>query len=202
MPSPHSALRSWEKNKITLILPPVLFLYLAFLILILPLKWILAAAISIAFHELCHIFVIRVLRIRIDSMRIGIAGANIRTEPMTNVQELLCALAGPLGGLLLLLFARWVPRISVCAAFHSLYNLLPVYPSDGGRALRCGARLMMKEKDAERVCSSIETVFVICLILLGLYAAFCLRLGLLPLLLSSVIAARKIPCKLSRHAVQ
>ena len=51
-------------------------------------------------------------------------------------RELLAVLAGPAGSLLLLSLYRVLPRVAVCAAVQGFYNLLPIEPLDGGRALR------------------------------------------------------------------
>ena len=135
---------------------PYLYVYVAALLLLAPLKWLLAAGCAAAIHELSHLAMIYLLGIEVYSVQIGLRGTKIITEPMTDKSELLCAIAGPAGGLLILFFARWIPRVALCAAFQSIYNLLPIYPLDGGRALRCSARLLLTDRNAAFLCNCAE----------------------------------------------
>lgn len=184
-------------NNLSLAVPPTVFLFAAFLLLMLPIRWLLAVVVSAMVHELSHILMIRGLGLRIDSVCVGIGGTRIKTEPMSYPQELLCALAGPVGGLCLLLLARWFPRIAICAAFQSAYNLLPVYPNDGGRILRCVTHILLPEGAAHRLCCCIEVLVMLILAVIGIYGTFWLHLGVLPMVISWVliIKAVKIPCK-------
>ena len=111
----------------------------AFLLLTLPLNWLLSALAVAAFHELCHGAAILLLGGRIWGVRISAGGAVMETEPLSSGKELVCALAGPAGSLLLVLTFRIFPRVAVCALVQGAFNLLPVFPLDGGRALRCAA---------------------------------------------------------------
>lgn len=178
----------------------------ALMVLCLPLPWILAAAVAAAFHELCHYIALRLCGMRTSSLFIGSGGAAMETEPLSCGKELLCALAGPLGSLSLLLLAKWFPRIAICAGCHALYNLLPLYPLDGGRALHCGARLLLPPKAVAAACSATENLclFVICLI--ALYTTVSLHLGLLPVVMAVLLILKgqkvKTPCKPVRLGVQ
>ncbi len=116
---------------------PWVCVYAALTILLLPLKWILAAFIAAVFHEFCHILAVHLCGGRLRGFRIGGRGAVLHCDGMTTGRTLVCVLAGPLGSLLLVTLFRWIPRIAICALFQVAYNLLPIYPLDGGRAVRC-----------------------------------------------------------------
>lgn len=176
---------------------PLLYFFLALLILLIPLRWLVAAVVSVAIHELFHIGAIRCFGHRIRSIQIGIDGARIQTPPMPLWQELLCALAGPMGGIALLLFARWFPIVALCSGFHTLYNLLPVYPQDGGRALRCGVQLLLPERWANLCCVFVENLCFVGVGVLGFYGTFILNAGLFPLLFAILFLWRSYKMKIS-----
>ena len=161
----------------------------AAMLLLLPLNWLLAAATAAFFHEICHYFALRLCGVPIFRIRIRGGGAVMDTAPMSLRQEFCCALAGPLGGLLLLLFFRQIPRIAICAAAQSLFNLLPLYPMDGGRALRCVAYRLMPKK-AELCIVWTARLCLGGILVLGLIATFRYHLGLLPLILAFGLCIR------------
>lgn len=109
----------------------------ALLILVLPLKWLLCAVLAAAVHELFHIGAVRLLGGRIRGIRIAPFGAVMAAEEISGYREALCALAGPVGSFLLVLLIRRFPVLGLCALVQGSFNLLPVYPMDGGRAVRC-----------------------------------------------------------------
>ena len=111
-------------------------IFLAVLLLLLPLQWVLAVLLAAFFHELCHGLSILLCGGSLDGITISSRGAVIETTPMSASREIFCALSGPLGSFLLLLFAKWMPRTAICGAIHGLYNLIPLFPMDGGRILR------------------------------------------------------------------
>lgn len=172
----------------------------AMLLLILPLRWFLAAILAAIFHELCHYTAARLLGGRVGRVSVGESAAIMQIAPLSQGRELICALAGPVGGFFLLLFARWFPRLALCAAFQSLYNLLPVYPMDGGRVIRCLAAMALPPEKAERLCRIVEQGCRVTILLLALWAVFAWHLGFMPLLLAALILIRtapgKSPCKL------
>ena len=105
-------------------------------ILILPLHWLYCAAIAALVHELAHITVLYLLRIPIWQVEIGLAGATIHIPELPPAQEILCAAAGPMASLMLLFLAPIAPMAALFGLVQGLFNLLPVYPLDGGRIFR------------------------------------------------------------------
>lgn len=171
----------------------------AVLLLTFPLRWIIAWVTAAAIHELGHIIAVLSLKGRIKAIKIGVFGANIEILPMPPLRELICALAGPVSGLLLLLFFRRIPVIAPFALVQSLVNLLPLYPLDGGRALRCALAILAGEYRAERILKYLEFLLLMILTIIGFLSFFLWDLGLLPLSAALLLTARsrmrKIPCK-------
>lgn len=166
----------------------------ALTLLILPLEWILAALTAAVFHECCHIAALYLFHVRIFGISVGSGGTRIETEPMGRWQELCCAVAGPLGSLLLLILIRRCPMVSICALIQGLYNLLPIYPLDGGRVVRC--------LSGEKTANTIGFWTMLLLSLLGVYVTIRLKLGIGAMILLLLLVRRKIPCKDGPQAVQ
>lgn len=177
----------------------------ALLLLILPLNWLAAAFIAALAHEACHILAILLLGGQIHRIQIGAGGAVIETTPLTEGRELLCATAGPLGSLLLIWTCSLFPRLAICAFVQGVFNLLPIYPLDGGRILACICHLLIPGS-AELVMRCIEGISIAILTLLALIATFLFHLGGFPMLFTGILILkaldRKRPCKRSQIRVQ
>ena len=171
----------------------------ALMVLLIPLKWLTAWLFSSVLHELSHCLALWICGRRIESICIGAAGAKIQSELLSDRQTVFCSLSGPVGSLFLLLVADTFPRLAVCALVQSCYNLLPVFPLDGGRALRSLTYLVFPEKFAQKFCRIIEILVAVLALVLTLAAGMFFRLGFFPvgvaLLLLFHIRKIKIPCK-------
>ncbi len=112
------------------------WLVLALMVLLFPVRFLAGVLIAAAVHELGHILAIRLTGGHIRKLALHAAGARILTDPMTPGREALCALAGPMAGALTVLAWRVFPEPAVAGLVQTVFNLLPVYPLDGGRAVR------------------------------------------------------------------
>ena len=185
---------------------PAFFIGLAIVFLILPLQWLLALITAALFHELCHLVALKLCGGQFRSIQFADRGAVIRASPLSAGKALFCSLAGPIGSLLLLPLARRLPRLAVCAAIQSAYNLLPLRGLDGGHALYYFLTLLLPPHAAQKICRVTQQLFLILLILFCLYASLILRLGWLPILAAVDLLIRgtrgNIPCKTQPLRVQ
>ena len=166
----------------------------ALALLILPLSLLLSFVIAGAFHECCHWLALRWTGIRAYRITIGPFGAMMETEPMDPGREVLCALAGPLGSILLVFGYRILPGLALCALIQGAFNLLPIYPMDGGRILR-GILEFLKIPGRERICRGIQWLTALGIFALCFYGYFIWNLGFGVLFFGLAVACRAIPRK-------
>ena len=169
----------------------------ALTVLILPLPWLASIFLAAFIHELCHLLCLRLFKINIIRIRIGMQGAAIETAPLSPIQELFCAAAGPAGSFLCLLFLRHFPMLALCGFLQGIYNLLPIYPLDGGRILNAIMELLTPTH-AEHICGCVSkcAVFCVMMICLILYLKTYIPLFLFfaGIFLLRYVRHRKTPC--------
>lgn len=122
----------------------------AVLILLLPLNWVLASVTAATVHELFHLFFLKLSRVPVYSLRIGGRGALLETGTMESRQEFFCALAGPMGSLMLILLLRILPRTALCGLVQGIFNLIPLGESDGARILQSAMGLYYGKKPCKQ----------------------------------------------------
>lgn len=174
-------------------------LMLAAAALLLPMRWLLAFMLSVTVHETGHLIAISLVGAEIREISFRGIGAEINTGVLLPWQELLCSIAGPLAGSFLIFAVRIFPEAAVCGLMQTVFNLLPVYPLDGGRSLRALFFCFWEDSLAQRLFSITEFVLNIGLIL------YCVRniVSEKQNILSSMLLCflvfrliiRKIPCK-------
>ena len=183
----------------------VYFLAAACLLLI-PLSWIASWVIAVAVHELGHYIALRLCGIEVYKLRPTHCGLKMDTAPMTNLQEFICSIAGPISGLALLLLVKVCPRTAICAGIHAVYNLLPIYPLDGGRCMRCFLQFVYNKGTAICVERWICRGCVGVLSILAFVGALRWKLGVLPVIIALGMIFKsgmiKTPCKENKQIVQ
>lgn len=174
-------------------MPKISFSFAAMICILAWLNWSLCLSflLSALIHELGHLAAMKLWRVPIEAMSIGAAGAKIRTGAMNHKQEIRCALAGPLTGIVFALcILRILPQTAVVSFLLSLINLLPLYPLDGGRVLRACLSLYFEEAKVRKITHIVTVVICSTLMIVACWASICMRWGLWPMLAALVLLCR------------
>ncbi len=142
-------------------------------------------------HELAHLLALYALGGRAEVVTLRFADARITMAPMGYAAEIVCALAGPAANFLC--FALWRARAPAFAAISlllSCYNLLPVLPLDGGRAVFAAVSLAASPITAQKLYTRLSAAACAALTLTAAYAAIFCGAGVWPLLAMGALALR------------
>lgn len=159
---------------------PFAYILFALLLLSLPFRWVLAAITAAAIHELFHISAVFLLGGSLQHMEVGVRCASIHSGPMSPLHSVICSAAGPVGSLLLLILFRPFPRIAICGFIQGFFNLLPLFPLDGGRMVLCILNMIFSEKHAFHLYHILEIITLFLLSILCMWLSFSLKVGITP----------------------
>ncbi len=141
--------------------------------LVLAFVWGAVIFVSVLVHELGHAMMARSLRVQVGTIELHGLGGHVDHARTTPGRQLAISLAGPGAGLLLgaltlgvtaavapvvdlgVYGSAVVEYLLLANVFWSMFNLLPLFPLDGGNALRSGLNLFMREVEAWRITSGI-----------------------------------------------
>lgn len=150
--------------------------------------WFLLAVLV---HETGHFLALRLCGVPVEGFSLKLTGAVIRTGAAGYRQELLCALAGPGASLLAAAIAcRFAPWFSIVSGGLGLLNLLPLYPLDGGRVLRCAFALLGWEDRMRPVIRAVTYGTCGLLMLLACWLTAARQAGLWPIFAALLLLCR------------
>jgi len=140
--------------------------------------------VSVLLHELAHSLVAKTQKISVQSITLFFFGgvAGISDEDLPPKSELMMALAGPifsllLSGLFYLIYISEINMMVTAVCFYlfqlnlvlALFNLIPGFPLDGGRALRAALYWITKDlRKATKIAVMGGKIFAGILIFLGI----------------------------------
>ena len=156
---------------------------------------------AIAVHELAHTIVLLLLGGEIRGLRLGFAQLTLRTGFLTARTELLATAAGPGVNLLCAcLLGRAAPQLAGASLLLGGFNLLPVYPLDGGRLL-LGLLRLRWGLSGVRAALYLSTAFSAVLVALALYAALHWKTGFWSVVSALLLFIRLLQMQSAEKAV-
>ncbi len=162
--------------------PVELSIWFFLLFLVFPVPTVIALFISILVHELAHAYVADRLGWMVSGIRIDLFTGSAAVD--TNIHErdsIPVVVAGPVSNLLLgslsLLLAILVPNdflvtMVVVNVLLFLFNILPIYPLDGGRILRDSLYLKLRNRRKSVKISAIVSLVTTSLVLVYAISTF------------------------------
>ena len=148
---------------------------------------------AMAVHELAHIVMmlacggqVRRLTLRFADLQIAASGL---AGPLVN---LICGAA----------FCMQRPSFAAYSLMLGIYNLLPVWPLDGGRMIRCVLLARLPITQAEHISEIVRFAACAVLLLIGVFLTFFRKSGLWPLGTAAYLTVRLLMLARRTDAVQ
>ncbi len=156
--------------------------------------------IAAGLHELGHILTLRLLHHGIHRLKLTASGLILETGPLPYLHELFVSLSGPaVNFALLFVSARRFPLFALVNLCLFLYNMLPIFPLDGGRALRAMLHLLLEERPAQMLEMLICALCFVSILSFCIYLTCVWHAGLWPVMLAGMLVFRIMETNLPLH---
>lgn len=135
-------------------------------------------------HEIGHILAGLILKMKPEKLEIMPFGLSISfykeiNNKKTNIKEICVAIAGPIVSLILVILCRYIDLkfITVQEAVYSnililLFNLIPIYPLDGGRIIKGILHISLGEDISESIMEKVSKITLVILTLISSIAVY------------------------------
>ena len=124
--------------------------------------------ISILIHEIAHIMVAKIFKIKLKNLRVSIFGASLEIEKKIRnkkIKKILMYLAGPISNLILAILIQYAnineeEKIKIIYTNLSLciFNLLPIIPLDGGNILKEILKIKLNNINSNKIILAISKI--------------------------------------------
>ena len=179
---------------------PSVLLGLSIALIALPFRWVIAWILAGLFHELFHVVALYYFGEKRIALEIRMYGAKILASSINGINAILAYLMGPFGGIILMSARRYIPTIATCAFLQSMYNLLPIYPLDGGCIVLAILEMSNNRGNTLRIMNGISCFITVVILCLAVIMKSKILLALFAILGFKMIKNR--PCKQIDEIVQ
>lgn len=125
----------------------------------------------IVMHELSHMIVALLLNVDIEEISLMPMGASAKYKGgISLLKELIISIAGPIASLIIA-FLYNNKTYFLINVFIVIFNMIPIYPFDGGRILRVILKIIFGKKVGKNISTYITNVLVIGIFLVGIFVA-------------------------------
>ena len=145
-----------------------LFAFISYMFLINKLELFLLFYIAILIHEIAHIVVALLLKVNVKELLLMPFGVcAIYCDRISSKKEILISIAGPLMSLIIFLFSKDI-LIKNINLLIMMFNLIPIYPLDGGRILKNFLKVKYGYNKGIKITQVISDFFIVGIFVLSI----------------------------------
>ena len=147
-----------------------LFVFMSYMFFIGKIEMFMIFYISILLHEIAHIVVALLLKVNVielNLMPVGISA--IYSDKISAKKEVIISMAGPIMSLILAIYSKDLKRTIIYSNIVvAFFNLIPIYPLDGGRIQKNYFIHKYRYKKGIKISQMVSDLFLIILFVLSI----------------------------------